>query len=280
MASPFFFFQRKDLPEKDPPLKAPKKEGQVKPVPRPLKEVDPPIAFSFGGAGTKAVFNSGVVYYLLRSVPFDRERAQIYVISGGSLGVSLLVHSSPEEVMERTLGAIRIMNQLSFYKFPFAHIYKHCVMALDYFLPDDAHIKVGDRLHIGLTALPHFRPFRYSTRYNSKKELIHALIASCYIPGFFFNLPHPKHRFYLDGGFSHNFVPDLTSTVAISVNHLPESDVWLDEKLSYNLTLLPEQDYIKVFEEGIESGRKHHDKIVAKLRKAGLYLGDRLCSRL
>jgi hypothetical protein len=226
--------------------------------------------FSFGPSGSWSPFNAGVAMYLLENVPFDRERATVYVISGGALGLALLLYDDPQLLYERVRGACQIMAQLK--KLgplaPFS-VPRICRQGLDYLLPEDAHLRLGDRVFVGLT---HVRTRKAVVRqgpFATKEELMNALLASSFIPGFFFQSFVPGYPGYVDGGFSHAYGPEPETTIVTTIPRCPVSDISADDN-GFHLTFLDFQGYMDIFWLGYDCARRSRELVVTKLKAQGL----------
>jgi hypothetical protein len=88
--------------------------------------------------------------------------------------------------------------------------------ALQKGLPDDVHLKVSGKLHISLTRLDDLENVIIS-KFDSKEDVIQALICSCFIPCWSGFVP-PKYKgiSYIDGGFSNNLLILDDKTVTVS----------------------------------------------------------------
>ena len=74
-------------------------------------------------------------------------------------------------------------------------------------LPENVHSTLNGRLHISLTDTSMHNLIL--SNFSSKKELVDALICSCYVPAFSaYEVPNYKGSPYLDGGFRYNALPD------------------------------------------------------------------------
>lgn len=233
--------------------------------------------FSFGPAGTYSMFNAGVVYYIKQNIPVDLTRATAYTVSGGGIGLILFMYDTAEEILERSFGACHLMGKLIRYRIPFLHTSRLAREGLDYLFPDDAHLRLGNRISVGLTHFPSFQRYVKRGPFATKAELIDAVLASSFIPGFFTN-PIVAHRGYIDGGFSHAFCKRTALSVVVSASKYPESDVYHSET-GYHLNLLSTEQYIQLFWDGVEAARKSHDKIIAKLRASGMLIGTETAAR-
>lgn len=84
------------------------------------------------------------------------------------------------------------------------------------YLPENAHELVNGKLHISLTRVYDGRNVIIS-HFNSREDLVQALLCACFIPVFSGILPPRFHGVrYIDGGFSDNLpmIDDNTCTVS------------------------------------------------------------------
>lgn len=83
-------------------------------------------------------------------------------------------------------------------------------------LPEDAHIRVSGKLHISLTRVYDGKNVIVS-QFDSKRDLMDALLASAFIPIFSGILP-PRFKGvrYMDGGFSDNLPTLDENTITVS----------------------------------------------------------------
>jgi len=87
---------------------------------------------------------------------------------------------------------------------------------LEKFLPEDAHTRVNGKLHISLTRVYDGKNVIVS-QFNSRDELLQALLCACFIPGFSGILPPRFHGVrYMDGAFSDNLPTLDENTVTVS----------------------------------------------------------------
>ncbi|XP_015119114.1 1-acylglycerol-3-phosphate O-acyltransferase Pnpla3 isoform X2 [Diachasma alloeum] len=88
--------------------------------------------------------------------------------------------------------------------------------SLQKYLPNDAHIRVSGKLHISLTRVYDGKNVIVS-QFNSREDLLQALLASSFVPLFSGLLP-PRFRGirYMDGGFSDNLPTLDENTITIS----------------------------------------------------------------
>lgn len=222
--------------------------------------------FSFGPAGSWSMFNVGVALYLLENVPFDKERATCYVVSGGALGLTALLYDDPIELVRRSIGACNIMSQLKEYKFraPF-HMKRICREGLNYILPDNAHTRLGDRVYVGLTHFPSFRRSCKRGPFATKEALVDALLVTAYIPGFFCNWGYTNYKSMIDGGFSHHCCPTPETSLVTTVSKYQHSDIYYDEG-KFHLELMTANEYMDSMWQGYAAAERKKDIILEKLQ--------------
>lgn len=83
-------------------------------------------------------------------------------------------------------------------------------------LPEDAHTKVNGKLHISLTRVYDGQSVIVS-HFNSRQDLLDALMCACFIPGFSGIFPPKFHGVrYMDGAFTDNLPMLDENTVTVS----------------------------------------------------------------
>lgn len=102
---------------------------------------------------------------------------------------------------------------------PFSPLFniQTCLLeGLQKFLPHDAHKRVNGKLHISLTRVYDGKNVIVS-HYNSREDLLNALLCACFIPIFSGILPPRFHGVrYMDGAFSDNLPLIDENTVTVS----------------------------------------------------------------
>lgn len=87
---------------------------------------------------------------------------------------------------------------------------------LQKFLPPDAHERVNGRLHVSLTR-SHDGKNIIVSQFDSREDLLQALLCACFIPGFSGILPpRLKGVRYMDGAFSDNLPVLDENTITVS----------------------------------------------------------------
>lgn len=94
--------------------------------------------------------------------------------------------------------------------------YNNTFYYLFQFLPDDAHLRVSGKLHISLTRVYDGKNVIIS-HFESREDLLQALLASAFIPVFSGILPPKFHGVrYMDGGLSDNLPALDENTITVS----------------------------------------------------------------
>lgn len=121
---------------------------------------------------------------------------------------------------EMTSDFFRIVNEARSHSLgPFSpsfNIQESLLEGMSRHLPEDAHIRVNGKLHISLTRVYDGKSVIVS-HFNSRKDLLDALLCACFIPGFSGLIPPKFHGVrYMDGAFSDNLPTLDASTVTVS----------------------------------------------------------------
>lgn len=121
---------------------------------------------------------------------------------------------------EMTSDFFRVVNEARSHSLgPFSPSFniQTCLLeGLQKFLPEDAHKRVNGRLHVSLTRSCDGKNIIVS-QFDSREDLLQALLCACFIPGFSGILP-PKFQGvrYMDGAFSDNLPVLDENTVTVS----------------------------------------------------------------
>ncbi|XP_035257960.1 patatin-like phospholipase domain-containing protein 2 isoform X1 [Anguilla anguilla] len=183
---------------------------------------------SFAGCGFLGIYHIGVASCLLEQAPYlVKGASKIYGASAGALTASMLASGASiakccEDVVEmakearrRNLGPLH----------PSFNLLKVLRAGLSRDLPADAHVQASGRLCVSLTRVSDGQN-ELVTHFDSKEELIQALVCSCFIPIYCGLIP-PSFRGvrYVDGGISNN-LPQFEARNTITVSPFAgESDV-------------------------------------------------------
>ncbi|EFN69551.1 Patatin-like phospholipase domain-containing protein 2 [Camponotus floridanus] len=160
---------------------------------------------SFAGCGFLGIYHIGVAIGLKKYAP----HLPLNKISGASAGAiaacCLLCNMPLEETVNAVLFIAQAARQYILGSFsPYFHVQHVLLGRLQKILPDDAHIRVNGKLHISLTRV-YDRKNVIISQFDSKEDLLQALLATSFVPLYSGLLPPRLHGIrYMDGGFSDN----------------------------------------------------------------------------
>lgn len=126
----------------------------------------------------------------------------------------------PTNAGELTSDFFRVVNEARSHKLkafsPSFNIQNSLLEGLEKFLPPNAHELVNGKLHISLTRF-WGRKNVIVSQFDSREELLQALLCACWIPVFSGYIP-PKFRgvSYMDGAFSDNLPVLDENTITVS----------------------------------------------------------------
>ncbi|KRK01906.1 patatin-like phospholipase domain-containing protein 2 [Drosophila teissieri] len=172
---------------------------------------------SFAGCGFLGIYHVGVAVCFKKYAP-HLLLEKIGGASAGSLAACCLLCDLPLGSM--TSDFFRVVNEARRYSLgPFSPSFniQTCLLeGLQKHLPDDAHKRVNGRLHISLTRVYDGKNVIIS-EFESREEVLQALLCACFIPGFSGILP-PRFRGvrYMDGAFSDNLPILDENTITVS----------------------------------------------------------------
>ncbi|XP_071644960.1 1-acylglycerol-3-phosphate O-acyltransferase Pnpla3 isoform X2 [Temnothorax longispinosus] len=172
---------------------------------------------SFAGCGFLGIYHVGVAVCFKKYAP----HLLLNKISGASAGAiaacCLLCDLPLGEMTSNVLRVAREARQRTLGPFsPSFNVQEILLDSLRKFLPDDAHIRVNGKLHISLTRVYDGKNVIVS-QFNSKEDLLQALLATSFVPLFSGLLPPRFHGIrYMDGGFSDNLPTLDENTITVS----------------------------------------------------------------
>ncbi|XP_043684206.1 patatin-like phospholipase domain-containing protein 2 isoform X2 [Vespula pensylvanica] len=172
---------------------------------------------SFAGCGFLGIYHVGVAVCFKKYAP----HLLLDKISGASAGAiaacCLLCDLPLGEITSNVLRVAREAREHTLGAFsPSFNVHDILLESLQKFLPEDAHIRVNGKLHISLTRVYDGKNVIVS-HYNSRQDLLQALLASSFIPFFCGILPPRFHGIrYIDGGFSDNLPTLDENTITVS----------------------------------------------------------------
>ncbi|XP_055594203.1 1-acylglycerol-3-phosphate O-acyltransferase Pnpla3-like isoform X2 [Uranotaenia lowii] len=172
---------------------------------------------SFAGCGFLGIYHVGVAVAFKKYAP----HLLLHRISGasaGALAACCLLCDMP--LGEMTSDFFRVVNEARSHSLgPFSPRFniQTCLLeGLQKFLPPDAHERVNGKLHISLTRVYDGKNVIVS-QFNSREDLLQALLCACFIPVFSGILPPRFHGVrYMDGAFSDNLPTLDENTVTVS----------------------------------------------------------------
>ncbi|XP_058054691.1 1-acylglycerol-3-phosphate O-acyltransferase Pnpla3-like isoform X1 [Anopheles bellator] len=172
---------------------------------------------SFAGCGFLGIYHVGVAVAFKKYAP----HLLLHRISGasaGALAACCLLCDMP--LGEMTSDFFRVVNEARSHSLgPFSPRFniQTCLLeGLQKFLPTDAHERVNGKLHISLTRVYDGKNVIVS-QFNSREDLLQALLCACFIPVFSGLLPPRFHGVrYMDGAFSDNLPTLDENTVTVS----------------------------------------------------------------
>ncbi|XP_064156201.1 patatin-like phospholipase domain-containing protein 2 [Anguilla rostrata] len=164
-----------------------------------------PLSMSFLGSGFLAVYQLGVVQCLLDVAPGVVEGApEVFGASAGSLAAAAVVcgtnmgHARDEMIKFAQGLRRRAGGPLH----PSADVFRGIERVLRRLIPENAHLRAGGRLHVAVMRVPDGKAVLIS-RFQSREDLIQALLCSCFLP-LYCGLTPPRFKgdYYMDGGFT------------------------------------------------------------------------------
>ncbi|XP_055384251.1 1-acylglycerol-3-phosphate O-acyltransferase Pnpla3 isoform X2 [Condylostylus longicornis] len=172
---------------------------------------------SFAGCGFLGIYHVGVAVCFKKYAP-HLLLEKIGGASAGALAACCLLCDLP--LGEMTSDFFRVVNEARKHSLgPFSPSFniQTCLFeGLQKHLPDDAHKRVSGRLHISLTRVYDGKNVIVS-QFNSREDLLQALLCACFIPGFSGILPPRFHGVrYMDGAFSDNLPILDENTITVS----------------------------------------------------------------
>ncbi|XP_055621224.1 1-acylglycerol-3-phosphate O-acyltransferase Pnpla3-like [Toxorhynchites rutilus septentrionalis] len=172
---------------------------------------------SFAGCGFLGIYHVGVAVCFKKYAP----HLLLHRISGasaGALAACCLLCDMP--LGEMTSDFFRVVKEARSHSLgPFSPRFniQTCLLdGLQKFLPADAHERVNGKLHISLTRVYDGKNVIVS-QFNTREDLLQALLCACFIPFFSGILPPRFHGVrYMDGAFSDNLPTLDENTVTVS----------------------------------------------------------------
>ncbi|KAF8404162.1 hypothetical protein HHK36_009042 [Tetracentron sinense] len=230
---------------------------------RERKKVTSP-GFSFSAAGLLFPYHLGVAQFLIEK-GYLKETTPLAGSSAGAIVCAVIASGSS---MQEALKATKILAEDCRLKGTAFRLGAVLRDVLDKFLPDDVHARSNGRVRVAVTQIL-WRPRGLLVdQFDSKEDLINAVITSSFIPGYL--APRPatmfRNRLCIDGGLT-LFMPPTSAAQTVRVCAFPASQLGLqgigispdcnpDNRASprelFNWALEPGEDYVldRLFELG------------------------------
>uniref|UniRef100_A0A665UB73 PNPLA domain-containing protein n=1 Tax=Echeneis naucrates TaxID=173247 RepID=A0A665UB73_ECHNA len=189
------------------------------------RDIDVPLSLSFSGSGFMATYQLGVTQCFITYAPWILRTAPCVLgASAGSLVAAAVVSLSfivticdemlhfAEQLKVFTLGPFN----------PSVNVLQWLECVLHKHLPSDAHQLASGRLGVSTTRLNDGKQIVIS-QFQSKEELVQALLCSCFVPGYCGMLPPSFNGvYYIDGGFT-SMQPVMSGTCSRTLTVSPFS---------------------------------------------------------
>ncbi|KAM9785609.1 patatin-like phospholipase domain-containing protein 4 [Neosynchiropus ocellatus] len=171
----------------------------------PCQYREVPSSISFSGSGFLATYQLGVAQCFQSQAPWILQTAPCALgASAGSLVAAAVVcEMSLTMIRDEMLNFAKEMKAFSMGPLnPSINIFHWLERLLVKHLPHDAHQLASGRLVVGLTRMTDGEHVSVS-EYQSKEDVIQALLCSCYVPAYCGLQPPSFHgEHYVDGGFT------------------------------------------------------------------------------
>ncbi|KAM7482193.1 hypothetical protein LguiB_006776 [Lonicera macranthoides] len=190
---------------------------------RGRKAVSSP-GFSFSAAGLLFPYHLGVAKFLIEE-GYIKETTPLAGSSAGAIVCAVVASGAS---MQEALRATKILAEDCRLKGTAFRLGAVLREVLEKFLPDDAHIRSNGRVRVAVTQIL-WRPRGLLVdQFDSKEDLINAVITSSFIPGYL--APRPatmfRNRLCIDGGLT-LFMPPTSAAETIRVCAFPASRLGL-----------------------------------------------------
>ncbi|KAE8805500.1 patatin-like phospholipase domain-containing protein 4 [Hordeum vulgare] len=174
--------------------------------------------FSFSAAGLLFPYHLGVAQYLLDK-GYITERTPL---AGSSAGAIICAVIASGNTMQEALQVTKILAEDCRSKGTAFRLGAVLKDVLEKFLPDDLHIRCNGRIRVAITQLS-WRPRGLLVdQFDSKEDVINAVITSSFIPGYL--APRPatlfRNRLCIDGGLT-LFMPPTSASQTVRICAFP-----------------------------------------------------------
>ncbi|KAI3752761.1 hypothetical protein L2E82_24798 [Cichorium intybus] len=192
---------------------------------RKRKAVTSP-GFSFSAAGLLFPYHLGVAKFLIEK-GYIKDTTPLAGSSAGAIVCAVVASGAS---MEEALEATKILAQDCRSRGTLFRLGAVLRDVLEDFLPDDAHIRSNGRVRVAVTQIL-WRPRGLLVdQFDSREDLINAVITSSFIPGYL--APRPaivfRNRLCVDGGLT-LFMPPTSAARTVRVCAFPASRLGLED---------------------------------------------------
>ncbi|XP_042497085.1 patatin-like phospholipase domain-containing protein 2 [Macadamia integrifolia] len=192
---------------------------------RDLKKITSP-GFSFSAAGLLFPYHLGVAQFLIEK-GYIKETTPLAGSSAGAIVCAVIASGSS---MQEALKATKILAEdcrLRGTAFRLGAVLRN---VLQEFLPDDVHSRSNGRVRVAVTQILWRPKGLLVDQFDSKEDLINAVITSSFIPGYL--APRPatifRNRLCVDGGLT-LFMPPTSAAHTVRVCAFPADQLSLKE---------------------------------------------------
>ena len=163
---------------------------------------------SFTGCGFSGIYHLGVVQCMRKHAPalVDGFNVVAGASAGALAGAMLSTGMAVENIVKTILVSTNAAKSMLLNNFsPWFDLMGDLESNLELYLPPDAHKLATRRLSVSLSSMSTRKNF-LAEKFSTRRELINALCASCFIPlwGGCTKLYEYRGKYYLDGGFTDN----------------------------------------------------------------------------
>ncbi|KAC9735352.1 hypothetical protein R6Q59_018564 [Mikania micrantha] len=192
---------------------------------RGRKAVSSP-GFSFSAAGLLFPYHLGVAKFLIEN-GYIKDTTPLAGSSAGAIVCAVVASGAS---MEEALEATKVLAQDCRSRGTAFRLGAVLRDVLEQFLPDDAHIRSNGRVRVAVTQIL-WRPRGLLVdQFDSREDLINAVITSSFIPGYL--APRPavlfRNRLCIDGGLT-LFMPPTSAAQTVRVCAFPASGLGLED---------------------------------------------------
>uniref|UniRef100_A0A7N0ZS23 Patatin n=1 Tax=Kalanchoe fedtschenkoi TaxID=63787 RepID=A0A7N0ZS23_KALFE len=181
--------------------------------------------FSFSAAGLLFPYHLGVADYLIEK-GYIKDATPLAGSSAGAIVCAVVASGAS---MQEALEATKILAEDCRQRGTAFRLGAVLRDILDKFLPNDAHIRSNGRVRVAVTQI-FWRPKGLLVdQFDSKEDLINAVITSSFIPGYL--APRPatmfRNRLCIDGGLT-LFMPPTSAAKTVRICAFPASRIGLE----------------------------------------------------